>query len=161
MKKMQIVTLSLLILLISLLLFPSAFAASDLSAETFSEVIRKAAPVEFGYLDHTEYYMQHFFSDLSYVDDSCIVVCADSTNFNEFGVFHISNKEDVKRCEKSLKRYVSTAREHFKNGVIYDIKEYPKFENARVIVAGDYVIYMILDNEQGAAALSAIKQYLK
>lgn len=139
----------------------NAYAERQVSAEAVSEVIRRAAPVDFGYVDNTEYAMQHDFAELSYVDDSCIVVCAESTNFNEFGVFHVENTSDVRLCEKYLKSYLAKRKSQFQNGVIYDIAEYPKFENAKVLVADHYIIYVILDAAQGKAAGDAIKQFVK
>ena len=150
-----------LVLFLTFLLCQSVFAASNADAETISEMIRKAAPTEFGYLDNTEYYMQYYFSAFSYVDDSCIVTCTESTNFNEFGVFHVKSTSDVKLCEKQVKAYLTNAKERFKNGVVYDINEYPKFENAKVTVVGQYVIYTILDTSQTKAAISAVRQYLQ
>lgn len=150
-----------LLLFVAVLLCQSIFAAPSADAETVSEMIRKAAPTEFGYLDNTEYYMQYYFSSLSYVDDSCIVTCTESTNFNEFGVFHVKNPSDAKLCEKQLKAYLANAKERFKNGVVYDINEYPKFENAKVTVIGQYVIYTILDASQTKAATGAVRQYLQ
>ena len=99
-------------------------ASSNVSAETLSEAIRKVAPLEFGYVDNTEYYMQYYFNELSFVDDSCIVVSSESTNFNEFGVFHVTNADEVKRCEELLKTYLKAAKQRFRSGVIYDIDEY-------------------------------------
>ena len=91
-----------LCLILVLLAFPhSVFAETNTSAEAVSEVIRKAVPADFGYVDNTEYAMQHDFAELSFVDDSCIVVCAESTNFNEFGVFHTKSEKDARQCERT------------------------------------------------------------
>lgn len=144
-----------------LLFCQSVLAVPSTNAETVSEIIRKAAPTEFGYLDNTEYYMQYYFPMLSYVDDCCIVTCTESTNFNEFGVFHVKNVSDAKLCEKQLKTYLSNAKERFKSGVVYDINEYPKFENAKVTAIGQYIIYTILDASQSKAAIDAVRQFLQ
>lgn len=148
------------LLLSSLFLSYCATALSFPSAKDVSEVIRKAVPTEFGYLDNTEYYMQYYFSDLSYVDDSCIVICAESSNFNEFGVFHVKDPSDTKLCEKQVKSYLSEAKERFKSGVIYDIDQYPKFENAKIVTIGSYVIYTILDPSESKRAIEEIKKTL-
>ena len=106
MKKLNKLIFWLLLLSIP---FSQKVAASDLSAEAISEMIRAEATCDFGYVDNTEYYMQYYFHELSFVDDSCIVTCADSSNFNEFGVFHVSCERDVAKCEKVLKKYVEVA----------------------------------------------------
>ncbi len=150
----------LIILIVSII--PNAvFASAEASAESISDVIQKAAPTAFGYTDNTEYYMQYHFTSLSFVDDCCVVVCTESTNFNEFGVFHVKSASDAKLCEKQLKRYLKDAKERFQSGVVYDIKEYPKFENAKVTVIGQYVIYTILDSAQSKDAIRAVKQILQ
>ena len=69
--------------------------ATDLpftSTKTIGRTVEKAIPAEFGYVDNTEYYMNRYFSSLTSVDDSYIVTSAESTNFNEFGIFHLKNK---------------------------------------------------------------------
>jgi len=157
MKKVSIVVVSML--LFAVLFCPATHAV--VSADAIAEVISKAVPCDFGYLDNTEYQMQCFFSDLTFVDDSCIMVCSDSTNFNEFGVFHVKNKQDAGLCEKSLKKYLDLSCARFMNGVVYDIEEYPKFKNAKVFIIDDYIIYTILDVSQTEAAIKTAKAFLK
>lgn len=139
----------------------SVLCASSKSAESVSEIIRRQAPEDFGYLDNTEYYMQYYFSELSFVDDACIVACNESTNFNEFGVFHVKSESNIKPCVKVLQSYLQKAKARFKSGIVYDVQEYPKFENAKVTVIGQYVIYTILDSKQSKAALDAVKNFLQ
>lgn len=159
--KTKKIPLSLFMIFLLMLPFSlNVYASSDISAQTVSDTIRECAPLEFGYVDNTEYYMQYFFGGLSFVDDSCIVVSAESTNFNEFGVFHVASAKDVKKCEKILKNYVEASLQRFKNGVMYDVGEYPKFENAAVIAVDDFVIYMILTPDQSAKATQLLQNLL-
>ena len=139
---------------------PSAYAKNT-SAKAISETIQAAIPAEFGYVDNTEYAVRHELSNLTCVDDCYVVVCAESTNFNEFGVFHVDNESNVKRCAKQLTEYIARRKIQFQNGVIYDINEYPKFENAKVTAIDCYVIYTILDIPQRTAALESIKSVLQ
>ena len=157
---MKKITLFLFVLLL-LLSFGLTVSATDVSANRISETVQKQVPIEFGYVDNTEYYMQHYFSQFSFVDDSSIVVASESTNFNEIGVFHIAKREDVKKCARLLTEYLNEAKIRFQSGVIYDIKEYPKFENAKVTVIDQYVIYTILDKQQGRDALRAVRDLLQ
>ena len=140
---------------------PSAYAESCPSTKTISEIICHHAPLSLGYVDNTEYYVQHYFSEIPFVDDCSVVVSRESTNFNEIGVFHVSNPKDVKTCEKRLREYLKNAKERFKSGVVYDIEQYPKFENARVTVLGQYVIYTILDRAESQTAIKNVKNYLQ
>ena len=151
----------LLFLFLALPFSQKIAAVSNASTEAVSEIIRKQAECEFGYVDNTEYFMQHDFHNLTFVDDSCIVTCADSSNFNEFGVFHVSDSQDAKRCEKILKKYIESAKHRFQSGVIYDVAEYPKFENAKTYVFGNYVLYMILPASQNESAARAVEAHLK
>ena len=151
-----------LCLILVLLAFPhSVFAETNTSAEAVSEVIRKAVPADFGYVDNTEYAMQHDFAELSFVDDSCIVVCAESTNFNEFGVFHTKSEKDARQCERYLRAYLAKRKTQFESGVVYDVAEYPKFENADVFSVGQFVVYAILDVDQLSAAQKAVRGFIK
>lgn len=154
---------ALLLLVVTVLLFSIAplTDAKNISAKAISEVIQMALPTEFGYVDNTEYAMKHELSVLTCVNDSHVVVCAEATNFNEFGVFYVENERDVKRCVKQLTEYVARRKAQFQNGVIYDINEYPKFENAKVTAIGRYVIYTILETAQKTAAIQAVEHALQ
>ena len=152
------------ILIASILLFAALLCITChalVAANTIAEAISKAIPCDFGYLDNTKYQMQCFFSDMTFVDDSCIMVCSDSKNFNEFGVFHVKNNQEAEKCEKILKNYLDLSCSRFMNGVVYDVEEYPKFKNAKIFVIDDYVIYTILDLPQTQCALQTVKELLK
>lgn len=138
----------------------SSATAQELGAKALSEIIQEAIPVEFGYVDNTSYCMHHDLENLSGIDDSYVVVCAEATNFNEFGVFHCQSSTDTKHCVKQLNEFLEKRKTQFRSGVIYDINEYPKFENAKVISFGQYVIYVILDAPQSDKAIRAVKAAL-
>lgn len=144
-----------------LLLCSLAVHAEEISAASLSSIIQAEIPVKFGYVDNTEYCMQYELKGLSGIDDSHIVVCADATNFNEIGVFHVESAANAKRCAKQLSEYLKQRNTRFQNGVIYDINEYPKFENAKVTVLGSYIIYTILTPTHTTQALRAAEAALK
>ena len=144
-----------------ILLACSVSAQSNLSSAMISEEIQRAIPVPFGYIDNTQYGFQNYFSQFSFLEDGCIVVCADATNFNEFGVFYVKEHADVRKFEKILTSYLSGRKNEFCSGVIYDIKQYPKFENARVISIGNFVLYMILNDSDGDLAVSAVRRIIE
>ena len=149
----------LLILLALTLCFPlSAKKVTD--AKEVSELLQAACPTEFGYVDNSEYYMSSYFSSLEDVDDFHIVTCADSTNFSEIGVFHLKNSTHLSQNQKLLKKYLAKIKANFENGVVYNTKEYPKFENAAVITVDDFVIYMILTPDQSAKATQLLQNLL-
>ena len=147
---------------VSLMLFSASYAnAQSISAETLSKAIQSAVPVEFGYVDNTDYLMKREFSSLQNACKSHIVVCADSTNFSEFGVFLVEEAKDVKPCVERLGAYLDKRKEQFKNGIVYNANEYPKFENAKVFTVGQCVVYTILDPVQNATVVQTVKNILK
>ena len=154
--------LCLIALVVGLMLFSASYAnAQSPSAETLSKAIQSAVPAEFGYVENTDYLMKHEFSSLQNVLEGCIVVCADSTNFSEFGVFLVEKPEDVKSCIACLREYLDKRKEQFKSGVVYNAEEYPKFENAKAWAVGRFVVYTILDSTQNAIVEKTVKSMLK
>ena len=122
-------------------------ARENLDAKAVSEALQRACPTEFGYVDNSEYYMRTYFSALADVDDFHIVTCADSTDFSEIGVFHMKDTVHLSQNQKLLKKYLAKIKSNFENGVVYNTKEYPKFENAKVLASGNYLVYAVLDKD--------------
>lgn len=152
-----------IILLTFACLGTTAYAEDHLpftSAKTIGEVVERAIPTEFGYVDNTKYYMSNYFGGLRGVDDSYIVTSAESTNFNEFGIFHLKNKADLRLAKKILRDYLDRRKTEFEGGVIYNVEEYPKFENASVVSFGNYICYTILQPSDVKKATSAVKDLL-
>ena len=135
-------------------------AKSVPDARSLNETIQKACPVDFGYVDNTEYYMGSYFSGLENVDDFYIVTCSDSTNFNEIGVFHVKDTGSIPQNTKLLKKYLLKIKKNFESGVVYNTEEYPKFENAKVFSVGDYLIYAVMDKDNVKKAENAAQNYM-
>ncbi len=127
------------------------------SAKEIGNTMEAAIPTDFGYIDNTDYYLAHELSALSDVDDAYIVTCADSTNFNEFGIFVMKDRSDIKTAKKILQNYLDRRTSEFKNGVIYNIDEYPKFQNASVFSFDRYLCYTILKPADIKKATAAVK----
>ncbi len=142
MKALKLTILSVLLVLILVL---SASAAGNPNAESLSMAIQKACPARFGYVDNTQYYMSTYFSELKNIADHRIVTAADSTDFSQICVFQMSCGEGLASNKKLLTDYIKKAKKDFESGVVYNIEEYPKFENATVFSKGNYLIYVILD----------------
>ena len=157
--KVSVFFVTLLALAIALCLLANAEPVK--TAKCLSDEICAAIPTEFGYVDNTSYALANDFSSLNCVGDVCVVVCAESTNFNEIGVFYVNDPSDVKACANFLQRYLRERKHRFENGVIYDVKEYPKFENATVTVSDHYVVYTILDRESTFVVKDILKNNLK
>ncbi len=140
----------------------SAEAIFDLpDAKSIGNVIENALPTEFGYVDSTDFYLKNYFSELEDVDDCYIVTSAESTNYSEFGIFHLKSKENMKSNKKLLQNYLQKKKTDFESGVIYNIDEYPKFQNATVFAAENYICYVILTPSDIKKASAAVKNMLK
>lgn len=131
--------------------------AKNIDAKAIGTVVENAIPLEFGYIDSTEYYMGNYFSSLKGVDDSYIATAAESTNFNEFGIFHLKDKADLRAAKEILRAYLDRRKQEFESGVIYNVDEYPKFQSATVITFGSYICYTILKPSDLKNASSAVK----
>ena len=143
---------------LALLMLCLPLSAKDLrDAKGVSEALQKAVPTEFGYVDNSEYYMSSYFSTLKDVDDFHIVTCADSTNFSEIGVFHLKDSAHLAHNQKLLKQYLTKIKANFESGVVYNTKEYPKFENAKVFSKGNYLVYVVLNKAEALRAEKALE----
>ena len=158
----KIVTRSIVSFLLAVICFTNITyaVACPLGAKSIGTVVEKAVPLEFGYVDNTEYYMNRYFSKLKNADDCYIVTSAESTNFNEFGIFRFKNKSELKAAKHVLRDYLATRRTEFESGVIYNTAEYPKFQNATVLTFENYICYTILTPSDLKKATAAAKELL-
>ncbi len=161
MKQKLICFISIFALIVTLFPIPAfAESISFPSAASLGKVIQDAIPTEFGYIENTQYYLKNYFSDLNGVDDCYIATSAASTNFNEFGIFRFQSKKTAKDAKKMFLEYLERRKEEFESGVIYNVDEYPKFQNASVFSAGNYVCYTILTPGDVKKASSAIRNMI-
>lgn len=116
---------------------------------------------EFGYCDVSQYHLTSDFNPLSGLIEAKICVSNDSSNFNEYGIFKFSTPDDAQKAVSQIKNYLKKTKKDFESGIIYDIEEYPKFENADTILYGNYVIYTILKKDEKEKIFSEIKNYSK
>ena len=76
--------------------------------------------------------------------DYCIMLSSMNINYNEFGVFHAKNEADAKKiadiCQSYIDLKIEGANPH------YLPQEYPKIQNAKVMVYGCYVVYTVLSD---------------
>lgn len=157
---MKTVFRSFFLVLLALLLCIPLSAMANPNAKSVSEKIQEACPAKFGYVDNSEYYMSSYFSALEDVDDFHIVTCADSTNFNEIGVFHLKDTSHLASNQKLLKKYLLKIKQNFESGVVYNTAEYPKFENAKAFAVGNYLVYVVLDRDASKKAEQVVRDIL-
>lgn len=111
-----------------------------------------------GYVEVTDFYSEHNFKEIEGIKSAKILVSTESTNFDEIGIFEFNSEKSAKRSINIIKNYVNNSANNFKSGIVYDINEYPKFENASVIRNSNIVIYMILDKENSDEIISLLKK---
>ncbi len=150
---------------ILLILFAFLFFVSScerLNAVTDTNNIRSYIDESFnednGYVDVSEFYYGHNFKEIKDIKSVKIFVSTESSNFDEIGLFEFNSEQSAKRSVKAIKNYIDNSANNFKNGIIYDINEYPKFENASVIRNENVVIYMILDKEKSESIINLMKK---
>ena len=112
---------------------------------------------DIGYCDVSIYYRDNYFSDIINIEECKIYTSNDSTNFDEFGIFRFADENSARKARGMIKQYLNDSRNEFENGIIYNIQEYPKFQNADVKLYGKYLIYTILSPEKTEKIYTEIK----
>lgn len=152
----------IIILLILTVLFCVGCTAECEDAMTYrtneiEALILNNLKCELGYCDVSEYYLENYFNNISGMKSGKIYTCNESTNFDEFGIFEFESVKDAQTAKSAVKKYLSSAKEEFKSGIVYNANEFPKFEAARVEIIGNYAVYTILDKEISERIFSEIK----
>ena len=84
--------------------------------------------------------------------EACLRISNTGTSIDEFGVFKTDDAEALKAL---LEAYLS-----YRNDIWMDEylpEEFPKLENAKLWVVGDYVMYVILGSDAAGSAETAFK----
>ena len=131
---------------------------SDIGIDDIVSVVEENAYTEFGYSEVSQYYLSSYFSDLENLKNARIYTCNDSLNFNEFGIFEFISCVDAQKALESINSYLMSAKKNFENGVIYNVEEYPKFQNAKARAFENYVVYVILDSKSAENIFDSIEK---
>ena len=100
------------------------------------------------------YIMMFGFSEDCIPDEYFIYCAKESTNCDEFGVFKAADSSSVQEIKTAVEQYI--ANKPLSNNVAaYFPEEMPKYDNAKVWVEGDYVMYAILDGDARQAVSDA------
>ena len=122
----------------------NAHVSNSVVTSDIEDIFYQNLNSDIGYCDVSEYYRDNYFSDVLNIEECKIYTSNDSTNFDEFGIFRFTNEGDARRASDTIKNYLNNSKYEFENGIIYNIQEYPKFQNADVKIYGKYLIYTIL-----------------
>ncbi|MBQ5929476.1 MAG: DUF4358 domain-containing protein [Clostridia bacterium] len=82
-----------------------------------------------------------------------------STAIDEVGIFEAKSAEDVKKIEAMVDDFFDLYNSLWNDD--YLETEYPKLQNAQRVTAGNFVMYIILDEDTAAAAVTAFENATK
>ena len=82
-----------------------------------------------------------------------------STSIDEIGIFEAKTAEDVKKIESMIDDFFALYNDLWNED--YLETEYPKLKNAERVTSGNFVMYVILDDETRAAAITAFENETK
>ncbi len=113
-------------------------------------------------IDAQSTYLSMFFDGATAEDfaNHKIVMQSMSTSIDNVGIFEAKTKEDVKKIEAMIDTYL----DFYENTVWDDTyleEEFPKLQNAERVTMGKYVMYVILDADTRASAITAFENACK
>ncbi len=113
-------------------------------------------------IDAQPTYLSMFFDGAKAEDfaNHKIVMQSMSTSIDNVGIFEAKTKDDVKTIEAMVDTYL----DFYENEVWDDTyleEEFPKLQNAERVTMGKYVMYVILDADTRAAAITAFENACK
>lgn len=82
-----------------------------------------------------------------------------STSIDEIGIFEAKTAEDVKKIEAMIDDFFELYMSLWNDN--YLAEEKPKLENAERVTSGNFVMYVILDDDARAAAITAFENETK
>lgn len=82
-----------------------------------------------------------------------------STSIDEIGIFEAKSADDVKKIEAMIDDFFEFYLSLWNDD--YLAEEKPKLENAERVTSGNFVMYVILDDEARAAAITAFENETK
>ncbi len=88
-----------------------------------------------------------------------IVLQSMSTSIDEIGIFEAKSAEDVKKIESMVDDFFDFYMSLWNDD--YLAEEKPKLENAERVTSGNFVMYVILDDDARAAAITAFENETK
>ena len=113
-------------------------------------------------VDVQDTYLANFFNGAAAEDFASykIVQQSMSTSVDQIGIFEAKSADDVKKIEAMIDTYF----DFYENDVWnpnYLESEFPKVQNAERVTAGNFVMYVFLDDDTRAAAITAFENAAK
>ena len=114
------------------------------------------------YLEYDDTHRELYFEDSEHYDDHYLAYSSDTSDINEFGVFHAPNSDHAEDIYEDCLEYVEDMKENSRSFIAsYAPDEIPKLDGATVRRYGNYVVYTILPKEKANDIFSKIEESLK
>ena len=164
-KYLRYITLTLALILLSSLVLSSCSGSksykTDVAVSTLSDAAKKQIEISGGYMTTDPDYIEFNLEGLPTPKEFEIFMASNSSaNKNEVGIFPYENTTDAENAKAVVKKYLVAKDESYKAAIDYTPNEYPKIENAKVVVFGNYVVYTILTVDDSEKVTSAIENLL-
>ena len=160
--KISLLSSVILSLLILVSCSSTAIYRNDIPCSVISHSICDEADDAGEYSEYGNDHLEFFFGDTALYDDHCVMYSTEVTDINEIGVFHCKDEESAKELTKIVSKYIAEQQNEQKAFIAsYAPREVPKLENAEVRRYGNYVIYLILNDDDKQDAIEEIEKLLK
>ena len=135
--------------------------SDDVPCSEVCDKIEKQLIVDFGYDSYGEEHLRYYFDDTEEYDDFAVRYSVLSEDINEFGVFHVRDKESRDEVYEMCEEYIEELREDERAFIeSYAPKELEKLDGAEVKFFGNYVVYAILDSDGREKLFDTAKKVL-
>ena len=162
MKKIFVLFLSFILIVLLVSCSKSNPYRDDISCSDLLDAIRDEAEVNGGYSIYDSEHIAFLFEDTSLFDECSVIYSTDVTDINEAGVFHCKDKDSAKALTESVSKYISEMQTNERAFIeSYAPRQMPKLENAEVHQYGNYIIYLIINDEDKEDAIEEIEKMLK
>ena len=162
MKKIFFILSAFLLIFILTACSKSSSYRNDIPCSELAREICDEADAAGGYSAYENDYIGFLFDSASLYNDCSVMYSTEVTDINEIGVFHCENKDNAKSLAESLTKYITDMQTEQKAFISsYAPRELPKLENAEVHQYGNYVIYLVMSDEDKQDAIEEIEDTLK
>lgn len=134
----------------------------DLPCSEIARAVCDEADVDGGYSAYEKEHIAFLFENTNLYNDCCVMYSTEVTDINEIGVFHCENKDNAKSLAETVSEYLTDMQTEQKAFIeSYAPRELPKLKSAEVREYGNYVIYLIMNDEDKEDAIEEIVEKLK
>lgn len=160
MKKTLIASLSLCFTLLLTSCVQKSFADTSTCSE-IGAIIEAAVNDGQEYIAHDTAHISLYFDDTDEYDDHFTAYSANTSDINEFGVFHAPNENAAAELYEEVRDYVSDMQEEQRAFIkSYAPSELTKLDSAKVKRFGNYVVYTVLDRDTSNKVIGELEKYL-